>query len=338
MSLLMEVLNRLKEGKKKVSVHPFFLKSNASKANRRNKLLISGIALMGVAGAVAGYFVVNMLSMGKSKFADIPPATLAKRPPPTTEVVPEAPPPGVHKEKKKPAPKNATSSSKGEMKSSKASTEKVPSEEEFIANRKLPPPPPAPGSVPTSEKSLAFQDLVLEADKLFRKGRLSESIKLYEKALSMKQDKVVINNLLSLYIRTGKLSKAKDLINKYRDSELIYTYMLEMANVGHTEEAIEFGKRVVDSDKDGFVSLALGNLYERNKDLERALEFYEKAYRTNPNNGYFAFNYARLLEAQGEVKRAYEIYKKLYTMEVENPIIRNMVRERVRFLESALGG
>ena len=73
-------------------------------------------------------------------------------------------------------------------------------------------------------------------------------------------------------------------------------------------------KRILETESDYVPALAnLGNIYFYNKDMDRALEYYEKAYKKAPRKPAVMLAYARVnheLENYGTVKKVYSRLKK----------------------------
>jgi len=179
----------------------------------------------------------------------------------------------------------------------------------------------------------SFAKLVYLADRSFREGNLAESMKYYEQAFSIKEDRKVANNLIVIYTRLGLYDKARDLILKLKDENLAYAYLVELSRSGEYEKAVQEGRRLKDLDRRGKVYFALGYAHEMQGDLEMALKNYKAAYRKNPGDPYIAVNYARLLEATGDLREAFKVYSSLNFASLD-PRLKSLVEGRLNYLRS----
>lgn len=134
-------------------------------------------------------------------------------------------------------------------------------------------------------------------------------------------------------MKLGLYEKARDLISRKKSEKLAYTYLLELARSGEVERAVREGEELKPMDKDGRLLFALGYTYETKGDINKALEYYRKAYRKNPGDPYVAVNYARLLEAMGDLKEAYRVYRNLNFANLD-PSLKSLVEERLRYLRN----
>lgn len=335
MSLLIDVLKKVQGSRKRLSVYPLLLKrKDTKKIPNRYALLLLPLVLVGFVGA---YFLTQKILGGFSG-------------------VPAWEPPQIVSEKPKSAPTSGEDESSGMLPTAEE-TEKVDAPEtqkEDVASPSTPPEEKraklkssqeelsklvadvrqnsAVSPEPPETSSLDYNAYIMLADESFRKGRLYDSARYYEKALKIKESKSVANNLLVVYVRLGEFEKARTLLRNFKDEELVYTYMVELTRAGLTDRALEIADIFRFVDKRGFVSFAEGYAFESKRDFARALKSYRNAYIKNPVNPYFAFNYARLLEASGKLKEAVSIYRSLKTMELE-PKLKDIVRQRLRYFE-----
>ncbi len=170
-------------------------------------------------------------------------------------------------------------------------------------------------------------------DYYFKKGDLKRSMEFYERAYSIRRSENVANNLITVYLRLGLRSKARNLLRNHPFEKLYYTYIMELARSYGTDEALREVNSFMGSDRKGYIHFARGYLKERKGDLEGASKDYRAAYSKDPANPYFAFNHARMLERKGKLREAYRLYKALNLQSLE-PKIRDIVRERLRELRS----
>ena len=176
-----------------------------------------------------------------------------------------------------------------------------------------------------------FANSVYYGDFYFKKGDLKRSMEFYEKAYSIRQDPKIANNLVIIYLRLGLRSKANELLKKHGEEKLYYTYIMELARNYGYEEALGEISALMGFDRRGYLYFARGYLREGSGDVMGAYKDYSQAYRKDPSNPYFAFNYARSLEQKGELREAYRIYKSLNLQTIE-PKLKDIVRSRLKEL------
>lgn len=176
-----------------------------------------------------------------------------------------------------------------------------------------------------------FANSVYYGDFYFKKGDLKRSMEFYEKAYSIRQDPKIANNLVIIYLRLGLRSKAHELLKKHGEEKLYYTYIMELARNYGYEEALGEISALMGFDRRGYLYFARGYLREGSGDVMGAYKDYSQAYRKDPSNPYFAFNYARSLEQKGELREAYRIYKSLNLQTIE-PKLKDIVRSRLKEL------
>ena len=348
MSLIVDLLKRIKGVKGKRTVHPFFLK-NLSKGRRTGIYLI--LALLLVLSGVGAYIGTQILLSGgppppkppivKKIPPPRPPIEQKQpiKPAPVQEVKKEKPPEIEEKkaqkqetappepEKKEPSPpKRAVNPGQA---SPTAGVEKlVPEKKEVKVEAKTPAPPKPKPKPKVSQKELTR--LLVLADRYFREGKLYKSAELYERVLKLKKDKRVANNLVVVYSRLGMIEKAKGILEKFPDEDVAFTYLLEISRLLPADRVLEEAENLLNLDVKGKILLAIGYIREKQRDFEGALESYGEAFEKNPADPYIAFNYARLLESMGRLKRAVAIYRSLANGANDKRIER-LAKERVEY-------
>jgi len=167
-------------------------------------------------------------------------------------------------------------------------------------------------------------------DKYFRQGDLIKSMFYYEKALKLKADLDIVNNLVIIYTKLDEFKKAEKLIENFPDSRVIYAYLIELVKKGWYLRVKNIAEKYKKYDKIGYIPFALGYMYESMGNFKKALEYYRRAYQKNPLNPYFALNYARLLEMNGKYLKAYTIYRNIKT---DNENIKKLAKSRMKELK-----
>ena len=171
------------------------------------------------------------------------------------------------------------------------------------------------------EREQKFSEYVMKGDEAFLVGNTKEAIKWYEKALYLKNDIGVLNNLLSLYIQAGK----PDLILKVFDTEpppitnenIISGLVIEMIKKGYTKQAKAIIEKTIKYDKNGYLLYAKGFLYEKQKNPILAFKYYELAYEKNKYDPYIIYKYAEFLESREEYEKAEKLYRKILSISTD---------------------
>lgn len=309
MSLLMDVLRKLKDRERGSAVYPLLRNQRGRKMLTRKDLLMLGIFF--TIGMTGTYIISELFLIEKT------PEERGIVSPRQEEKI-EAP-------SQKPEERETLPEEKKEP----------PRSEERNRERKSRIPPadkPAVGAGRGEEREDPHR-LVLIADDFFRKGRLRESMEFYQRALSLAPSRDAANNLLVIYARLGLYTRAEELLRKFPDEELVYSYVVELAKKGRTAEALSLTEKFLSTDRKGFVYFAAGYVLEGAGELDRALESYREAYRRNPQNPYFAANFARLLEVTGDREAAYRLYRHLSGLRL-TPELKTFVEERLSYLTS----
>ncbi len=314
MSLLMDVLRKLRDRERGSAVYPLLRSQRGRKMLTRRDLLMLGIFF--TIGMTGTYIISELFLIEKTpeERGIVSPKKEEVKPPPS-KVKEEEPPPAEVREEKKEPPRS------GERK------------KESRKESRTPPPRKTTDAKVKRQEGEDPRRLVLIADDLFRKGRLRESMEFYQRALSLNPSKDVANNLLVIYARLGFYTRAEDLLRRFPEEELVYSYAVELAGKGKILEALSVAERFLSVDRKGLVHFAVGYARERAGELEEALKSYREAYRKDPQNPYFAANLARLLEATGDRETAYRLYRHLTGLQL-TPELRTLVEERLSYLAS----
>ncbi len=175
--------------------------------------------------------------------------------------------------------------------------------------------------------------LLLKANQYFKQGDYFRSLKLYEEVFKVKKDVKIANNLIVLYVRTGLYEKAEEVLKEINDERLIYTLILELAKAGKTEKALRLAEKYEKKDENGLILFVTGYLHEKLKNYKKAFEYYRRAFEKNPSNPYIAFNYARMLELKGNIATAGNIYRVL-ALQSSDENIRKLAEQKVKYYKS----
>jgi tetratricopeptide (TPR) repeat protein len=133
-----------------------------------------------------------------------------------------------------------------------------------------------------------------------------------DKLLSAYLDEVIKFIEREIYPRVIKLQS--EIKKSGGDSHQINRLGILYARYGLMDRAEREFNKILDKENDYVPALAnMGNIYFFKKDMDKALEYYEKAYKNDPRKPTVMLGYARInheLENYGTVKRVYNKLKK----------------------------
>ncbi len=330
MSLLIDLLRKFKGGNRKTSVHPLIAKGKGRGRQINKKALFLLLPLVAVSSLLA-YFITQLIlgspvpeptEHRRVKTVSTPVERVAvKQETPVPKTRPVEPIPEEVQERK----------AKGEEKVKKPRRSNLKSGE--VLRKVIKDIKPVNVKKKTVKRSdMNLNTLLYMADRSFREGDLLKSARLYERSLRIKANDSVVNNLLVIYARLGRFEEAEELLRRFPRERFVYTYLVELSRAGHNGKALEVSEKFLHFDREGYIHLARGYLYEKLGDRGKALKEFRKAYRKNPGNALFAYNYARILEALGMYKDAYSVYNSLNSRELE-PNLKRIVEQRLRYLK-----
>ncbi len=316
MSLLMDVLRKLRAEKRKGGVYPLLKSQRGRKILTRKDVVVLGVLFT---IAMSGTYTISELFLIEKTPEERGTAQPEKKEPPKEpEPVPSAEP-------ETPTPSGITTPRRAVEK-----REEVKEAGEESGSREPEKPPPREESRERSAER-ELRNLILTADRLFREGRLRESLSYYERAFALSPFRGIANNLLVVYARLGLHEKAESVLDEFADERLVYSYAVELSRAGYHRRALRITERFIHLDTEGFIHFARGYVLETMGRLSSALGSYRKAYESSPENPYFGVNYARLLEANGDLGTAYDLYLSLRDLEL-SPQLRSIVEERLSYL------
>ncbi len=340
MSLLMDLLKKVGEKEKKPSVHPSVTKP-PSRPHRRGFYLLVGVAMI-IAG-IGSYFLSTYLLEQVAVDVDY-----TERISEIKQRAQERQLTAVQEQEQEQEEETLEEEVAGVEGPSEEVVQEEPMEEKELVQAKM------SQDTQKSEMQKIIGDIeekkevkpvkpfnplgdyavnIFYGDHYFKKGDLKKSLEFYEKAYSLRRSRKVANNLIVIYVRLGLLTKAEDLIKKDNDERLYYSYFLEVSRNLGPEEALEKIEKMKFNEKKGYISFAKGFILEKLGNVKEALESYEKAYKKDPSNPYFAYNYARLLDLSGNLKKAVVVYRMLNNQRLD-PNLRSSVEKRLRELRS----
>lgn len=166
------------------------------------------------------------------------------------------------------------------------------------------------------------RDLIAEAARLGRAGRLDESVAMHQKALEVDPTAAQAHvNLISLYGRMGRSDKAEEhyravlrLEANLADAHYNYGVFLALDR-RHAEAAAAFRKAL---DVNPFHAQAhnnLGGMLAQQGRLEEATSHYRQAVANDPQHRPARFNFGRALAAAGRYAEAIEQFHRVLSPE-----------------------
>lgn len=176
-----------------------------------------------------------------------------------------------------------------------------------------------------------------------KNNQISNAIKEYEFVLSKKFYEKVASNLVYLLILNGNEKKLEHIINKYKlyqNQKIFIKAIIFLLKFRNFSKAQKFLKEDCVSNNKYICLYLRGLFYERTEDLDKALDFYTKAYKLRSNNDLIAYSYARILDIQKKYKQAIDIYKRILKNNINDSVscgisnnIKKVVRSRLKLLE-----
>ncbi len=317
MSLLIDLLQKIKKGRSVREVPPLLERASNKPPKRRWGYFL--VVLCALLSVVAGFMFVRLFK-GKGQVSIRKVRVIAKR----DTVRNQRPAVRTKPEKRSSVRQGINSSKKGGI--THEDTKKV-SSATYInkslnkAIKKHMPKPPVKkmkNSVakksPPEKNTTPVDYYLYQAIKAEKQGRFYNAINLYKRALKQESKKPSLLNKLSyLYIKVKSpdeaiiyAEKALKLQPDYVDAAVNLSVALMMT--GRVDEAIDtLTSAYKQSPDDKRVIYNLAILYERKGDLENAQRFYKELYRMGDINGLLGL--ARIQERKGNIGKAIQYYR-----------------------------
>ena len=184
----------------------------------------------------------------------------------------------------------------------------------------------------------AFWKHVNLAVAYLNEGNYDRAINEYLEALKYKEDKKLLENLLILLIKRGKIKTAEELVKEYdiaSDDSLMFKFIIGLLKYRY----INVAKRYIDSykpkEKPYLSAFLKGLYYEMKGDLDNALVYYREAYNNSEYDPLIFYSYARILELKNKYKEALSVYDRIYKFS-NNKKLKEIALERIQILEGLL--
>ncbi len=186
---------------------------------------------------------------------------------------------------------------------------------------------PAPGIVQFNSISLT-----ISADRMFTKGDFYAALEEYQRALGIDPDNLLARNSLGIcYARLGRMEDAKKHFKTVVDQggeDLMpwYNFACACFKIDEREVAREAFVKCLTIDPNHVYSLLrLGQLAEKNGDLEEAEEHYQEAGNTDKGKGMAARHLAKLAMNREEQDKARELLHQALVFDPNDAFALNML-------------
>jgi len=177
------------------------------------------------------------------------------------------------------------------------------------------------------------------AEKALREGNLERAEFLYRKIAVNRMTPSLFNNLVVLSAKRGDIEGVNALASQYPNfmtAQVLASAGADLMDAGKMSDAekiISYGElKYPESHEIAYVK---GSLFERKGDSGKALKYYEKAYNSNNQDIFYAYNYARNLDINEKYDKAYKIYSSLKSITGNNEI-KNIAAKRANELAAYL--
>ncbi len=340
MSVIIDLLKKINKKEQKIekAVHPGLLEKEKKKSKNLTLYLILGFLVITIVAGAGVYYFIN--------FEDNENVIVYSQ----TKSLSEK---HLNQPKGKPITKiNDTVNPETKNTSSKKKSKKIPlkktvkknnlslklPKKETKASKKLSPPktPPPIINKQAKTKHVDITFLLAKANSYLYNGNYQKAISIFEEILKYKKDRDILNNILVLSIRTGKISNIYKLSQKYIsliNNDIATNIVVELIKIKRPNEAFKFLKLLREKGKMPY--LAYGILYESTGSFNKAKIFYKEAYYKNPYNVKAAYYYARSLDINGNYKQALKIYKMAAKL-ANDKNLKRIIIDRIKVLEEII--
>ncbi len=347
MSLLIDLLQKIKKGRASREVPPLLERVYRRSPRRRWAYLI--VVIASALSVVAGFMVVGLIkekrivyprkavlvakkSKPKKQMSEVK-AKSEKAPPISFRAKDKETKKAIKLKKTTKAQRVASSTA---LKNPVNTAKKTERKKQLVLKEKK----PSKQKRRPINYSTPVDYYLYQAIKAEREGHLYDAVSLYKKALGHRKEKArLLNKLSYLYIRLKSPQEAISFAKKalrlqpgYVDATVNLSVALMMS--GRLDEAIEtLNSEFKKNPEDRRILYNLALLYEKEGDLERARDFYNRLYLLNDLRGLLGL--ARVQERKGNAKRAIQYYREALQMKDLTSEQREKIRGRLSLLSQA---
>ncbi len=320
MSLILDTLNKMKEGKKKKPIPPSLSKRN--KANNTKKKYILLFSIMILLSTVMTFLIIlgDKFVYENSKITKIIPTndTDKKEPSVTSYNKPE----NTSKEDNT-FSKNLPKKIPELQTSSKVQINQNPQPNKNIQNVK---------SYKEKDKNFLYSSYLSLANKYIEEQNFKKALIFLKKAYKLYPSQKVLKNIVAIEISLGHISDLPVFIKKIKNPEFLSEILIELIEKGETSFVHDYLTKNLQNDKSGYLNYVAGYLYEKEGDYKKAEVYYQKAYELNRKDFYLGYAYARILEINGNYSKALKIYKEIKKLHITDNKLREVVAERIKLI------
>jgi cellulose synthase operon protein C len=162
---------------------------------------------------------------------------------------------------------------------------------------------------------------------LYKSGDLSQSQKVFIKALGVKpDDRTALYYYVLIALKNGQIAEAKKILTLDQDKKLAIHFFLEgLINEaeGKNRDALSGFRTAWSKDSFDLYAEKLYSLYQASNDQKALAELVQEWHQRLPQNPKALLLYAMLRQQQGQEKEAIDTYEKLLKLQSDNVIAMN---------------
>ncbi len=316
MSLLIDTLSKIKGGKKGKPVPPN-LKKSRKKDKKHLVLLFSFIVVLSSAAIFLYILQDRLLQEENNILYEI--KTQKKE-------IPEQKPKNIAKVKKEKINKPQKSEFPVKILKTPEKKQVEQKSEPEIKNAQ-----PKKSKEPKKSSSYLYSTYISLGNKYLEKQDYIKSLSYYLKAYQINPSERLLKNIIVLQIYTGEKNNALSNLKKIKNPQAISQILIFLIENGEINLVRGFLSNKLE-DKSGYLSYTKGVLEEKSGEIEKAHEYYKKAFKLNPYDPYIAYAYARILEIKGLTKKAFQVYRYINRMSISDNNLRKIVEDRIKLL------
>lgn len=179
--------------------------------------------------------------------------------------------------------------------------------------------------------------LILDAQKSYQNGEITQSIIYYEMMIASGMDeRPILLNLAYLYGKEGAFHHLERLIdNKRGIIDYLYAYGVGALESRRSNLYNDLSSYLA-LDKSGRLAMLCGYHFEYAGDLTRSHTFYKMAYDANPSDPHILYAYARSVDMKGEIKQAIFYYTQITQFGSAHETLAQTAQSRINTLRSQL--
>ncbi|WP_029522177.1 tetratricopeptide repeat protein [Persephonella sp. KM09-Lau-8] len=332
MSLILDTLNKMKEGGNKKPVPPSISKKKKKNNNNKKRYIILA-SLIIFLSTVMTFLVVfqdRFIYENKSEFFQIVENKANKNVQVSKPIVEN---PEILEREQKNEPNYEKTIKNPDESSEKTETLKIKSKPqenpEKLKTKKI-----AKNERPNkkADKNFLFSTYISQANQYIDQKNYEKALIYLEKAYRLSPSEKILKNIILLKLETGRASDIQNYLNRIKNKEFLSEILIGLIDTGNTQIVHDYLTKNLKNDTSGYLYYVAGYLYEKEGKYKEALKYYKTAYKLNRKDPYIAYAYARILELNGEYTKALNVYKSINLSKITDNNLREVVAERIRLL------